>query len=240
MIARALLCLMLATVPGLAVAGECRLSASAVPPAIATPDGPARAMPIASLILAMTWVGGFCANHGRDPAARGTCTGHAGRAGFVLHGLWPDGAPVDGHATWPQWCAAPAGQSWQVPAAVVRAMACTTPSPDLLAHEWAKHGTCMAPSPAAYFARARTAFAKVRFPAMAALAARPGVTAGDVRRAFAAADPRYPVAAIDLLLRDGHVQEVHLCHDPQLKPAACPVPGPADSQPVTLDPDPRV
>ena len=219
----------------LAMADECRLPAQVPAPAVATPDGPTREIPIASLILSLTWTGGFCADHGTEPDARSSCDGHAGRGGFVLHGLWPDGAPVDGKPTWPQWCT---GKSWQVPAAVVRTMACTTPSADLVAHEWAKHGTCMAPDPAAYFAQSRHLWQQVRLPDMAALAARAALTAGDIRRAFAAANPRYSVRSIDLLLHGGRLEEVHLCHDAKARPAPCRLPGPADGQPVRIEPAP--
>src|SRR3546814_12092310 len=62
-----------------------------------------------------------------------------------------------------------------------------TPSAQLLQHEWAKHGTCMSPHPAAYFRSAEILFRAVRFPDMQALAAKPQ-SAGSIRRAFAAAN----------------------------------------------------
>src|SRR3546814_17440274 len=61
---------------------------------------------------------------------------------------------------------------------------CMTPSAQLLQHEWAKHGTCMSPHPAAYFRAAEILFREVRFPDMTALVAK-RQTAGSVRRAFA-------------------------------------------------------
>ena len=62
-------------------------------------------------------------------------------------------------------------------------MLCTTPSARLLAHEWAKHGSCMAAQPARYFARERQLWSAIRWPDFDRLSRKRGLTAGDVRRA---------------------------------------------------------
>jgi ribonuclease T2 len=244
MIARSILCTLplfaLATgfAPmALAQTAACHLPASVAAPLPAAPDGPVRVLPITSYTLAITWAPEFCSTHGADPAAAAECAGAAARFGFALHGLWPDSAPENGRASWPQWCPAKPPASTQVPAAVVRSMLCTTPSPSLIAHEWAKHGTCMTRSPQLYFAKSRTLFEALHFPDMAALARRADLTAGDLRRAFATANPRYPITAIGLMLRDGAtLQEVHLCHDRRLRPAPCALPDVADTAPLRITP----
>ena len=70
-------------------------------------------------------------------------------------------------------------------------MLCTTPSARLLAHEWAKHGSCMAAQPARYFARERQLWSAIRWPDFDRLSRKRGLTAGDVRRAIAEANPRW-------------------------------------------------
>ena len=207
---------------------------TAPPPAVQ--DGHTRLLPITNYVLALTWAPDFCDTHSGDADAAFQCDGRTARFGFVLHGLWPDAA----HGTWPQWCPAKAPATTQVPAAVVRQMLCTTPSPGLIAHEWAKHGTCMAASPQAYFAQSSAMFRSVHFPDMAALARRTRLTAGDLRTAFAAANPRYPRESIGLLVGEGTaLQEVHLCHDRNLHPAPCPLRSPPDIAEIRITPPAR-
>src|SRR3546814_2672867 len=93
----------------------------------------------------MSWSPQHCARVRNPKAARDRfqCAGESGRFGWVLHGLWPE---ADGPA-YPQWCR----PAKIVPAPVLRRHMCMTPSAQLLQHEWAKHGTCMSPHPAAYF-----------------------------------------------------------------------------------------
>jgi ribonuclease T2 len=214
--------------PAFAQQMSCQAPVTVTAPPIAVADGPVRILPITSYVLALTWAPDFCDTH---PDTGLECKGHAARFGFVLHGLWPDAD----NGTWPQWCPAKAPATLQVPAAVTRAMLCTTPSPTLIAHEWAKHGTCMAPSPKSYFAQSSGLFHALHFPDMAALARRSHLTVGDLREAFADANPRYPRASVGVMVGDGvSLQELHLCLDRYLHPAACPVPGIADSAPLRI------
>src|SRR3546814_13071788 len=88
-------------------------------------------------------------------------------------------------------------------------------SAQLLQHEWAKHGTCMSPHPAAYFRSAAILFGAVRFPDMKALAAKPQ-TAGSIRRALAAANRGVPAPLIAVSVdRQGWLGEVRLWLGPR-------------------------
>ena len=116
-----------------------------------------RKPPITGYLLCMSWSPQHCADvrNPKNARDRFQCAGEDGRFGWVLHGLWPKAA----NSGYPQWCRA----AKIVPAPVLRSHMCMTPSTQLLQHEWAKHGTCMSPHPAAYFRAAAILFRAVRF-----------------------------------------------------------------------------
>lgn len=176
---------------------------------------PARKPPITGYLLSMSWSPQHCATvrNPRDARDRFQCSGDNGRFGWVLHGLWPE----TDHPGYPQWCR----PAKIVPAPVLRRHLCMTPSAQLLQHEWAKHGTCMSPHPAAYFQSADLLFRAVRFPDMKALAARPQ-TAGSLRRAFAAANRGVSAPMIAVAVdNQGWLDEVRLCLGPRMRPQRC-------------------
>ncbi|WP_422060932.1 ribonuclease T2 family protein [Sphingopyxis sp.] len=203
------------------VAAQAQALSCAIPDRIAVPrldqrprDEPVRKPPTTSYLLSMSWSPQHCANvrNPRDARDRFQCSGESGRFAWVLHGLWPE---TDNPA-YPQWCR----PAKIVPQPVLKKHLCMTPSPQLLQHEWAKHGTCMSPHPAAYFQAAAMLFRAVRFPDMDALAARPQ-TAGGVRRAFTAINPGVRDSMIAVAARDGWLSEVRLCLGPRMRPQAC-------------------
>lgn len=196
---------------------------------------PARQTKIGGYLLSMSWSPQHCASV-RDPKGardRFQCSGANGRFGWVLHGLWPE---ADGPA-YPQWCR----PAKIVPAPVLRQHLCMTPSAQLLQHEWAKHGTCMSPHPAAYFRAAEILFGAVRFPDMKALAASPQ-TAGSIRRAFAEVNPGVAAPMIAVAVdRKGWLDEVRLCLGARMRPQRCKPfqAGVGDRRPVRVRPMPR-
>jgi len=149
-----------------------------------------------------------------------------GRFGFVLHGLWPESGP----GRWPQWCAAK-----PVPVETVRRNACLTPSPRLMAHEWAKHGSCMARTPEGYFRAAAALMRPLKFPDMAQLSRKEGLTAGDLRRALIESTPFLPLAGIRVKANArGWLQEVHLCYGADFMPTACADKGTDNDAPLKI------
>lgn len=181
-------------------------------------DNPRRLMPIARYTLAVSWSPGYCHARQASPRDAFQCGPASETFGFVLHGLWPDG-PGE---TWPQYCR----PARLVPEPVIREMLCDTPSVQLIQHEWAKHGTCMSPGPKAYFAKASGLYRALRFPDMATLAARDGLTTGALAAAMAAANPGMPASAVRVTTaRDGWLDELWLCLDTRLRYAACPAQG---------------
>jgi ribonuclease T2 len=102
--------------------------------------------------------------------------------------------------------------------ATIRAELCRTPSVDLVQHEWAAHGTCAWETPEAYFRQSSALYDGLVRPDPRGLA-----TAGQLRDAFARANPGLPRQAVYVALSDeGRLREVRLCYDLAFKPRACP------------------
>jgi ribonuclease T2 len=189
------------------------------PPSLAIPHAeepsarePQRLLPIGSYTLSLIWLPQSCRRGERSTL---DCAAQAGRNGFVLHGLWPDGRGRE----WPQWCAAAA----PLPAATLAAHYCATPSVQLTQHEWAKHGTCMPGyDPDRYLSRSRALFADLRLPNLRALSFRQP-TARAVRAAFAAANRGMSADMVRLNVnRDGWLEEVWVCLDKAFNRRICP------------------
>jgi ribonuclease T2 len=179
-----------------------------------TPDqrNPRRVLPIASYTLALSWSPQYCKENGsRDSSAMQCGTN---RFGFTLHGLWPDGPGKD----WPQYCSA-------VPIlseATIRANLCATPSAQLLQHEYAKHGSCMAGSPDDYFRRSTRLYATIRYPDMNRLSRQRNLTAGSFAAAFARANRGINAGSVRVTTtKDGWFDELWLCLDTRFQYERC-------------------
>lgn len=181
-------------------------------PDLASDKQPQRVRPITGYTLALTWAPEYCHGNSNDPAKSFQCGG-GNRFGFTLHGLWPDGVGQE----WPQYCAATPLLSPEL----IKQHVCATPSPQLLQHEWAKHGTCMGITPDAYFARSNGLYGKLRYPDMDRLSRRP-LTAGQLANAFAAANPGVPASAVRVTAnKKGWLDELWLCLDKSFAYTRC-------------------
>jgi len=173
-------------------------------------DGPSRRVPISGFTLAVSWSPEFC--HGDTTSMQ--CSGRNGRFGFVLHGLWPEAS--NGPA--PQWCSLTPAPTPDL----IRRNLCMTPAPWLLAHEWAKHGSCITRTPEAYFRTSSILWRSLRWPDADRLSRQDGLTVGDLRRALAASNPDWRGRRIGVLLsRNGYLKELRLCYDRRFMPADC-------------------
>lgn len=184
-----------------------------------------RDVAVAYHVLAVSWSPQWCAADRDDPDAELQCGGEG--FGLILHGLWPNGAE-DRH---PRYCAAAPALKLET----VRRHFCMTPSPTLMQHEWAAHGTCGWATPEAYYADAARLWDALAKPDLEAIPAG-RLTAGAVRDAFAAANPGLPRRGVIVVLaEDGAFREARLCYSRDLRPMACPRGlGPPDRTPVTL------
>jgi ribonuclease T2 len=129
------------------------------------PSAEIRRTAIDGYVLALSWSPEYCRGRMRDSVTRFQCSGEIGDFGFVLHGLWPEAKG----ANYPQYCRTVG----VLPRRTVTDNICLSPSPQLLQHQWAKHGSCMTKTPDAYFAAARLLFNAIEFPDMARLSREP-------------------------------------------------------------------
>lgn len=224
--ASALLALLLPA-PAAAQAYQCALPQRIEPVSPVTPDGPPRRTAVASYRLAASWSPEYCRMAKNKNSMQ--CSGRNGRFGFILHGLWPEA----GKGPPPQWCASRPRPSPEL----VRSNLCMTPVPWLLEHEWAKHGTCMVRKPETYFRVSAILWRSLKWPDADRLSRQDGLTAGDLRRAFVAANPGWRPDQVALLTsRTGWLREVHLCYGRDFRPKDCPhgKRGPRDETPLKI------
>lgn len=168
-----------------------------------------RGVPTAYYLLALSWSPEWCRGRGDDPDNALQC--RQNDFGFVVHGLWPSGTG----GRHPRFCAA----APPLDVATLRRSLCMTPSPELLQHEWAAHGTCGWESPAAYFAQAAALWDAIEPPELAGRS----MTAGQVRDTFVHANPQLFRDAIQVRVGGGNrLREVAVCYSQSFRPIACP------------------
>ena len=170
-------------------------------------EQPIRKVPTASYTLSLSWAPEYCHGARGERAADPECRATVQRGGFILHGLWPDGAS---EGKWPQYCHPVA----ILTDAQLQAGIGVTPSPQLLQHEWAKHGSCMGDDPVAYFREETRLYRQLSLPDMRGLARNGALTAADITAAFARANPRLPAQAVRVHAnKRGWLDEIWLCLD---------------------------
>ena len=176
-------------------------------------DGPMREMPVTGYTMALSWSPEFCKGREGQRSQALQCSGRSGRFGFVLHGLWPDGG-----RGWPQWCA----NTQRPTGAQIADQLCRSPSTRLVARQWAKHGACMTRSPRTYFRVGNILFDSLRWPDFDRLSRKDGLTAGDVREWFVAANDGWRIDAVGVKLNErGWLQELRLCYNKRFRPTPC-------------------
>ena len=220
---------LLAPLPALAQAYQCRVPPQVELPRPVRPDGPALRTAIGGYTLAVSWSPEFCRGKAAGDPENYQCNGKIGRFGFVLHGLWPEA--LSGPS--PQWCALEPRPTPEE----LRANLCMTPVPWLLEHEWAKHGSCMARQPRDYFKVGAILWNSLKLPDADKLSRQPGLTAGDLRRAFIASNPGFPRSAIGVKASNGGwLRELYLCYGKDFRARACNARsfGPKDDVPLKI------
>jgi ribonuclease T2 len=188
-------------------------------------EQPVRRVPTTGYTLSLIWTPEHCyaSQKHAQGGADAECAAPSAH-GFTLHGLWPDGA---GPNLWPQYCH-PVGLLTD---AQIAAGSRATPAPQLLQHEWAKHGSCMTNDPVSYFTLEDRIYDGIHAPDMAMLSHRRGLAVSDFQSAFAAANPGMTADMMRLNLnKDGWLEEVWLCLGLDKRPRSCPA-GQGGAQP---------
>jgi len=159
-------------------------------------------------LLSLSWSPTYCLTHPEDSAQ---CSGKG--FGFVLHGLWPQ-YDAGGY---PQRCA-----DSTLSADDETLGETVYPSPKLVRHEWAQHGTCSGLDAASYFRTADRATAVVRIPAVLdAPASSLLMTDDQIIAAFRAANPGLPARAMTVACSRGQLSEVRICLTRELAARSC-------------------
>lgn len=161
-------------------------------------------------LMSLSWSPQHCATNGANDR---TQCGDGKHFGFVLHGLWPQW-----ERGFPQSCAgAPA-----LSRSLVDRMLPIMPSPQLIRHEWEKHGTCSGLDAPQYFGKAEQAFRSVKIPEKYvnpsdALRLSPAA----LKKDLLAANPKIPDAGMVVLCSGRFLQEVRVCFTKDLQTRAC-------------------
>jgi ribonuclease T2 len=157
-------------------------------------------------VLALSWSPSFCAANAERAPARSKPDPQCGTRpySFVVHGLWPQY-----ERGFPEFCQVPAPR---LNRGIVSAMFDLMPSPNLIFHEWDRHGTCAGISAGAYFDTIRKARAVVKIPPQfldveAALT----VTPDEVEDAFVEANPGLTRGGISLACGSRRLDEIRIC-----------------------------
>ncbi|MEZ5689791.1 MAG: ribonuclease T [Caenibius sp.] len=197
-----------------AQASQCRIPGKPVSVPRIVPDGQPRRTPVTGYTLALSWSPEFCRTRKADRSHARQCSGNDGQFGLILHGLWPEGAG----ARYPQWCSAARQPSPET----VRRQLCMMPSARMVAHEWAKHGSCMVRTPESYFKVSQILWKSLRLPDLDRLSRQDNLTVGDLRRAFVRANPAWDGRQIGVTINQrGWLREVRLCYGKDFMPTAC-------------------
>jgi len=165
-------------------------------------------------MLVLSWSPSFCAaNAERSTRPDPQCAGRP--FSFVVHGLWPQ---YD--RGFPEYCQVPAPRLGRN---IVAAMLDLMPSPNLIYHEWDRHGTCAGVGAAAYFDVIRKARAVVKIPPQYIDVKSPlTVAPGEVADAFVVANPGLSREGISVTCGGRRLDEVHVCMTRDFQFRDCP------------------
>lgn len=170
-------------------------------------------------LLTLSWAPEYCHGHANSPECDGS------HRGFVVHGLWPQFQ----NGTWPSDCTGAPGLS--NPSSMLDIM----PSPRLIAHEWAKHGTCTGLTAQQYFQTVRMAYQAIRIPAglvNPSETSHPGTA--QIKQMFTHANPTMSGKEIAISCHNRYLAGVEFCLSKELKPIACQAVRDCNAQRLTI------
>jgi ribonuclease T2 len=157
-------------------------------------------------VLVLSWSPSFCADSAERDPARSARNPQCGPRpfSFVVHGLWPQ---YD--RGFPEFCQVPAPR---LNRNIVSGMLDLMPAPNLIFHEWDRHGTCSGLSANAYFETIRKARAVVKIPPQfLELQAPLTVTPQEVEEAFIKSNPDLKPEGISISCRSRRLDDIKIC-----------------------------
>jgi ribonuclease T2 len=167
------------------------------------PQQPGKAGQFDYYLLVLSWSPEFC--HGKPGSSE--CKDHRG---FILHGLWPQ----YNNGGYPVGCA-----TTQPPPTDLSKIQQIMP-PEIVAHEWQKHGTCSGLSGDAYFRLAESVFGSVKIPADLVAPARTTTSRpSTLKKDFETVNPALADDDIAIQLHQGYLNAVELCFSKGDRPA---------------------
>ncbi len=132
----------------------------------------------------------------------------------TVHGLWPQY-----EQGFPEFCQVPAPR---LNRNIVSEMLDLMPAPNLIFHEWDRHGTCSGLSPNAYFETIRKARAVVKIPPQYIdLPSALTVAPAEVEEAFVKANPGLKPESISISCGSRRLEEVRICMTRDLQFRGC-------------------
>jgi ribonuclease T2 len=155
----------------------------------------------------LSWSPEFC--HGKPNSSE--CKDHRG---FILHGLWPQ----YNNGGYPVGC-----KTTQPPPTDLSKIKQIMP-PEIVEHEWEKHGTCSGLSGDAYFRLAESVFESVKIPADLVAPTRTSTSRPSaLKKDFEGVNPSLADQDIAIQLHQGYLNAVELCFSKgdHPAPAAC-------------------
>ncbi len=167
-------------------------------------------------VLVLSWSPSFCADSAErnpDRAARNPQCGSRPFS-FVVHGLWPQY-----ENGFPEYCQVPAPR---LNRNIVSGMLDLMPAPQLIFHEWDRHGVCSGLSPSTYFETIRKARAVVKIPPkFLDLSSELTVSPQEVEDAFVTANPAMKPDGISVACGSKRLGEVRICMTRDLQFRSC-------------------
>lgn len=167
-------------------------------------------------LLVLSWSPSFCADSAERDPARSARNPQCGPRpfSFVVHGLWPQY-----ERGFPEFCQVPAPR---LNRNIVSEMLDLMPAPNLIFHEWDRHGTCSGLSPNAYFETIRKARAVVKIPPQYLdLPSALMVTPEEVGEAFIKANPGLKPESMSISCGSRRLDEVRICMSRDLQFRSC-------------------
>jgi ribonuclease T2 len=167
-------------------------------------------------VLVLSWSPSFCADSADRNPVRASRNPQCGPRpfSFVVHGLWPQY-----ERGFPEFCQVPAPR---LNHSIVSGMLDLMPAPQLIFHEWDRHGVCSGLSANAYFETIRKARAVVKIPPKYMdLSSELTVSPQEVEDAFIAANPAMKADGISVACGSKRLSEIRVCMTRDLQFRSC-------------------